>query len=121
MNQKTRKTERGKRQARLRRKLAGGPQRPRLNVFKSHKNLYLQVIDDLSGKTLVFASTLEPEVKQALGSRGSVAAAKHIGTLLAQRARQQGIEAVVFDRGGYKFHGAVKAVAEAARESGLKF
>ena len=92
-----------------------------MNVFKSHKNFYLQVIDDLAGKTLAAASTLEADLKGSLKSRGSLAAAKAAGSLLAQRALAKGVKRVVFDRGGYQYQGAVKALADAARESGLEF
>ncbi len=121
MTVRTRRTERDKRHLRLRKKVQGTPERPRLNVFKSHKNFYLQVIDDLSGNTLVAVSTQEPDVKGGLKSRGSVAAAKALGALVAQRSLAKGISQVVLDRGGMQYQGAVKALAEAAREAGLKF
>jgi large subunit ribosomal protein L18 len=107
----TRRTERDKRHARLRRKLHGSAERPRLNVFKSHKNLYLQVIDDATGHTLVAVSTQESDVKGSLKSRGSVAAAKAVGALVAQRSLAKGIKRVVFDRGGLQYQGAIKALA----------
>lgn len=117
----SRRSERDKRHVRLRRKVAGSLERPRLSVFKSHKNYFLQVIDDVNGKTLVTASTLEKDVKGTLPSRGNVAAAKAVGVLLAQRSLAKGIKRVVFDRGGYQYQGAIKVLAEAARESGLEF
>ncbi len=121
MTIKTRRTERDKRHLRLRRKVKGTTARPRLNVFKSHKNFYLQVIDDLTGRTLVAVSTQEPDVKGGLKSRGGVAAAKMVGALLAQRSLAKGIAQVVFDRGGLQYQGAIKALADSAREAGLKF
>ena len=106
---------------RVRSRLRGTAERPRLSVFKSARHIYAQVIDDDAGRTLVQASTLDPEVAGKLdGARGNVAAAKLIGTLVAERAKQSGIERVVFDRGGFIYHGKIKAVAEAAREHGLQ-
>lgn len=95
--------------------------RPRLSVFRSSKNISVQVIDDLEGKTLASASTLEADVKSKLGKGSDVNAATEIGKLVAERAIKAGIKEVVFDRGGYIYHGRVKAVAEAARETGLSF
>ncbi|MBN1594575.1 50S ribosomal protein L18 [candidate division FCPU426 bacterium] len=117
---KTREAERLLRRRRIRRKITGTPERPRLSVFKSHKNFCIQAIDDTAGATLVAISSQEPEVKKMLSVRANVAAAKMIGNLMAERLKAKGIVAVVFDRGGYRYHGALKAVAEAARESGLK-
>lgn len=105
------------RHQRVRTKLQGTAGRPRLSVFRSHRHIYAQLIDDQSGRTLAAASSLEPEL--AKGS--DVAAAGRVGTLLAQRALDSGIEEVVFDRGGYRYHGRVKALADAARGGGLKF
>jgi len=102
---------------RIRHKLAGSVARPRLAVFRSVKHIYAQVIDDTQGRTLVAASSNE----KSGSNGGNVAGAKTIGKLVAERAREKGIEAVVFDRGGYLYHGRVKALAEAAREAGLKF
>jgi large subunit ribosomal protein L18 len=119
---KTPKDARDKRAGRVRRKLrltAGG--KPRLTVFRSSKNIYAQVIDDLSGVTLAAASSLEPDAKSELKTGADANAATVVGKLLASRARERGVEEVVFDRGGYLFHGRVKALAEAAREGGLKF
>jgi len=121
MATKSREDSRRIRQERLRAKVVGTPERPRLNVFKSHKNYYLQIIDDQTGKTLAAVSTLEADVKSSLKSRGSLAAAKAVGSLLAQRAQAKGIKRVVFDRGGNQYVGAVKTLADAARESGLEF
>ena len=106
---------------RTRKKLSGSAARPRLAVFRSDKHIYAQVIDDASGKTIAHASTLDKDVKGQAGRGGNVAAAKAVGGTIAARLKGQGIEAVVFDRGGYLYHGRVKALAEAAREAGLKF
>jgi len=109
-----------KRHQRIRNRLAGTAERPRLCVFRSNKHIYCQVIDDVSARTLVAASTLDPELKK-LGKTWDRDAAKAVGELVAERAKKEGIEAVVFDRGGYIYHGRVAAVAEAAREKGLIF
>src|SRR5690349_21788074 len=103
---------------RIRRRVKGTPERPRLAVFRSVKHIYAQVIDDTKGHTVVSASTKE---KSGGSGGGNVAGAKAIGKLVAQRAQEKGIQAVVFDRGGYLYHGRVKALADAAREAGLKF
>ena len=103
---------------RIRRKLAGSPERPRLAVFRSVAHIYAQVIDDTRGQTLVSASSVD---KGGKTKGGNVAAAKAIGKLVAERAKEKGIKAVVFDRGGYQYHGRVKALADAAREAGLEF
>ena len=103
--------------SRIREKLSGTGERPRLNVYRSLNHIYAQVIDDETGKTLVSASSLGMKLK----SGGNVAAAKQIGKTVAERAAEKGIKRVVFDRGGYLYHGRVKAVAEAAREAGLEF
>jgi large subunit ribosomal protein L18 len=95
--------------------------RPRLSVFRSHENIYAQVIDDGRGMTLAAASTLDAGLRKELASRGDKAAAAAVGKLIAERAKQAGIETVVFDRGSYLYHGRVKALADAAREGGLKF
>jgi len=108
--------------ARVRRSVAGTPQRPRLAVFKSLRFIYAQVIDDVAGKTLVQASSSEDGIrKQAEGSGKTRDAARLVGEAIAERAKDQGIEKVVFDRGGYIFHGKVKQVAEGARSKGLSF
>lgn len=117
----SRSEERSARHQRLRRKLAGSPERPRLHVFKSHKNYFVQVIDDLAGKTLISVSTTEEAMKGSLASRGNVKAAKAIGELVAKRSLEKGIKRVVFDRGGNQYQGAVKVLAEAARAAGLEF
>lgn len=100
-------------------KLSNG--RPRLTVARSHKNISAQVIDDNNGVTLAAASTLEADIKTAVKTGGDAAAAARVGELIAERAKKAGVEDVVFDRGGYMFHGRVKALADAAREGGLKF
>ena len=104
--------------SRIRRKLRGTAERPRLAVFRSVAHIYAQVIDDSAGSTLVSASTVD---KGGKTNGGNVAAAKAIGKLVAERAKEKGIQRVVFDRGGYQYHGRVRALAEAAREAGLKF
>jgi large subunit ribosomal protein L18 len=103
---------------RIRRKLSGTTERPRLAVFRSVAHIYAQVIDDVAGTTLVSASSVD---KGAKTDGGNVAAAKTIGTLVAERAKEKGIKSVVFDRGGYQYHGRVKALADAARAAGLEF
>ena len=107
-----------KRHVRVRGKISGTPERPRLNVFRSNANIYAQIIDDVNGVTLVSANTLEKEFE---GAAGNCEAAKKVGAVLAERAKAKGIEEVVFDRSGYIYHGRVAALAEGARESGLKF
>jgi len=104
---------------RIRKKIRGTSERPRLAVFRSLKHIYAQVVDDLRGQTLVAASSQEKDAK--VGSGGNVAGAKDVGRLLAERAKVKGITRVVFDRGGYLYHGRVKALADAAREAGLEF
>ena len=106
------------RHVRVRGKISGTTERPRLNVFRSNANIYAQIIDDVNGVTLVSANTLEKEFE---GATGNVDAAKKVGAVLAERAKAKGIEQVVFDRGGYVYHGRVAALAEGAREAGLKF
>ena len=110
--------QRIKRHNRVRGKISGTAERPRLCVFRSENNIYAQIIDDVAGNTLVSASSVE---KGFEGKGGNVDAAKKIGATVAERALQKGIEEVVFDRGGYIYHGRVKALAEGAREGGLKF
>jgi large subunit ribosomal protein L18 len=105
---------------RIRKKVLGTPERPRLNVYRSLNHIYVQVIDDLQGVTIAAASTAEGK-KGERPTGGNVAAAKNIGRMIAERARQKGITKVVFDRGGYLYHGRIKALADAAREAGLQF
>jgi len=106
---------------RLRKKIKGTPERPRLNVFRSLNHIYAQIIDDTKGNTLVAASTLDVSLKGKLKSGGNKEAAKEVGRLIAQKAAEKGIKSVVFDRGGYIYHGRVKELADAAREAGLEF
>ncbi len=112
---------REKRHRRVRGQVRGTPERPRLSVFRSLRNISAQVIDDTAGKTLVSASSLEPGLQAQLQDLHKVDRAKIIGKTLAERAVQAGIKCVVFDRGGYKYHGRVKALADASREGGLDF
>lgn len=106
---------------RVRKKVAGTPEKPRLNVFRSVKHIYAQLIDDYSGKTLVAASSLDKELKGKIHTGGNIEAAKTVGLLVAKRAADTGVKKIVFDRGGFIYHGRVKALAEAAREGGLEF
>ncbi len=106
---------------RVRMKVSGTPERPRLCVYRSLDHIYAQVIDDRTGKTLASASSVDKETKKSLKGGGNVAAAKVIGKAIADRAKAAGVGKVVFDRGGYKYHGRVKALADAAREAGLQF
>ena len=110
--------QRIKRHKRVRGKISGTAERPRLSVFRSESNIYAQIIDDVAGNTLVAASSVE---KGFEGNGGNIEAAKKVGAMVAERALQKGIEEVVFDRGGYIYHGRVQALAEGAREGGLKF
>lgn len=113
-----RKAERERRHSRVRRKISGTAQCPRLCVYRSNSNIYVQVIDDVAGNTLVQASTIDKEVKTKHSNKE---AAKEVGALIAKRALEKNIKTVVFDRGGYIYHGVIKEVAEAAREGGLEF
>ncbi|MEY8302991.1 50S ribosomal protein L18 [Anaerosalibacter bizertensis] len=116
-----RNEKRKKRHMRARQKLTGTPERPRLNVYRSLDHIYAQVIDDTVGNTIVSASTLDKELKDKLDKTSNKEAAKLVGKLVAKRAQEKGIKEVVFDRGGYIYHGRVKELADAAREAGLKF
>ncbi len=107
--------------ARVRMKVSGTPERPRLSVYRSVGHIYTQIIDDGTGRTLVSASSVDKEVKKGLKGGGNIAAAKSVGKIIADRAKAAGVSKVVFDRGGYKYHGRVKALADAAREAGLQF
>lgn len=111
---------RRKRHARVRKSVVGTATKPRLNVFRSVCNIYAQVIDDAEGKTIAAASTLDSELKSKLKSGGNAEAAKMVGELVAKRAMEKGVETVVFDRGGFKYHGRVAALADGARAVGLK-
>jgi large subunit ribosomal protein L18 len=117
--EKTRQLER--RRQRVRQRVFGTPERPRLNVFRSRAHIYAQIIDDLKGATLAAASSLDQSVRNAVKSTGGIEAAKAVGKLLADRARAAKVSAVVFDRGGRMYHGRIKALAEASREGGLQF
>ncbi len=118
----TKRMRRQRAHLRLRNRVQGTPARPRLAVHKSLRYIYAQVIDDLNGRTLAHASSAEPELRQGLeGSTGNVDAARRVGETLAERAKSQGVERVVFDRGGAIYHGKVKAVADGARAKGLEF
>lgn len=121
MSTKTREDIRRRLHERIRKKLRGTPERPRLAVFRSQANIYAQVIDDDAGRTLCAASSLDKDLRGKSGRGGNVAAAKEVGTLIASRAKEKGIDAVVFDRGGFQYHGRIKALADAARGGGLKF
>ncbi len=116
-----RRVARLRRHRRVRKRVVGTPERPRLNVFRSLRHIYAQVIDDSQGHTLVFASTIDPEVKAQLQGLTKTEQARVVGEVLAGRALSRGIKIVVFDRGGYKYHGRVKALADAVREGGLEF
>lgn len=112
---------RHRRHRRIRNNIVGTAEKPRLNVFRSLSNIYAQIIDDDSGHTLVAASTIDPEAKSSVKNGGNAEAAKVVGQLIGKRAVEKGIQTVVFDRGGCKYHGRVAALANAAREAGLKF
>ncbi len=121
MAKATRTEARKRRHMRVRRKVSGTAARPRLNVYRSLKNVNVQVIDDQAGDTLVSASTMESGLQDVLADKLKVDQAKEIGKIVAERAKAAGIEQVVFDRGGYRYHGRVKAVADGSREGGLVF
>ncbi|MCU6711685.1 50S ribosomal protein L18 [Paenibacillus sp. J5C_2022] len=110
-----------KRHLRVRKKINGTAARPRLSVFRSSKHMYAQLIDDVAGVTLAAASTKDKELAEAIGNGGNVEAATKVGELIAKRAKEKGISVVVFDRGGYLYHGRIQALATAAREAGLEF
>jgi large subunit ribosomal protein L18 len=110
-----------KRKRRIRKKISGNASRPRLSVFRSARHIYAQLVDDRQGVTLAAASSLSPEVREKLAGLKKTERAKEVGRLLAEKARQKGIESVVFDRDGFLYHGRVKAVADSARENGLNF
>jgi len=121
ISQVDRKEERNKRRVRVRKKISGTAERPRLNVFRSLNNIYASLIDDKNGVTLLSVSTLSPDLKGKLAQSGNKEAAAAVGRMVAQAALEKGIKQVVFDRAGYLYHGRVKALAEAAREGGLEF
>ena len=118
---KTRSAARIRRHARIRKQVSGTSDRPRLNVFRSLKEVYAQVIDDVEGHTLVSASTIDKDLRAQMGSLNKSEQAKLVGKAVAERAKEKGIESVVFDRGGYRYIGRIKALADGAREGGLKF
>jgi large subunit ribosomal protein L18 len=119
--QKQLNQQRRRRALRVRRRVRANPHRPRLTVFRSHKHIYAQVIDDLQGRTLAAASTMDQELRPSIGYGGNKQAATLVGQALARRALAAGVKQVAFDRGRYKFHGRVAALAAAAREAGLEF
>ena len=121
MSTKTKEDVRQRLHDRIRKKIRGTQQRPRLAVFRSQEHIYAQIVDDVAGCTLCAASSLDKELRAKFKRGGDVKAAQAVGGLLARRAREKGVEAVVFDRGGFIYHGRVKALADAAREGGLKF
>ncbi|GAA3411917.1 50S ribosomal protein L18 [Paenibacillus hodogayensis] len=112
---------RHKRHLRVRKKIKGTQERPRLNIFRSSKHMYAQLVDDINGVTIASASTQDKELKEQVENGGNTEAAQKVGSLVAQRAKEKGIDKVVFDRGGYLYHGRVQALADAAREAGLEF
>ena len=114
-------TGRRRRQLRARRKIQGSPERPRLSVYRSLRHMYAQVIDDTQGRTVAAASTMDADLRKSLKSGGNVEAAKAVGKLIGERAKAKGVERVVFDRGGFMYHGRVANLADAAREAGLEF
>jgi len=118
---RTKREARIRRHRRIRKKVFGTPERPRLSVYGSLKHMYAQIIDDMKGHTLVAASTLDKEIRGEIKHGGNVEAAKRVGQLIAKRAVEKGIKKVVFDRGGFRYHGRIKALADAAREAGLEF
>lgn len=121
MAKRTRAEQRRRRHQRLRFKLTGTPERPRLNIYRSLSGIYAQVIDDYAGRTLAQASTIDSKLRPEMTGKTATEQAKLVGKMIAERAQQAGVTTVVFDRGGYKYHGRVKALAEAAREAGLQF
>ena len=121
VSKESRQKSREKKHLRIRNRFSGTAERPRLAVFRSNNHMYAQVIDDVAGKTLVSASTLEKDIKSALKDTDNVEAAAYVGDVVAKRAMEKGIKAVVFDRGGYIYHGKVAALADAARKAGLEF
>ena len=121
INKKSKNLKRQVRHRRVRATITGTPERPRLNVYRSAKNIYAQIIDDVAGNTIVSASTLDADIKGQAANGGNKEAAKLVGTAVAKKAIEKGIDNVVFDRGGYLYHGRIKELAEGAREAGLKF
>ncbi len=118
---RTKRQARIRRHRRVRKKVFGTPERPRLSVYGSLNHIYAQIIDDMKGHTLVAASTLDKELKAEIKHGGNIESARKVGQLIAKRAVEKGIKKVVFDRGGFRYHGRIKALADAAREGGLEF
>jgi large subunit ribosomal protein L18 len=116
-----RRKARFKRKLRIRRNVSGTPQRPRMSVFRSKKHIYVQIIDDTTGQTIVAASSLEKQIREGKSFESKVAMANYIGKLAGERAKEKKVKNIVFDRNGYLYHGRVKAVSEGAREAGLDF
>ncbi len=121
MGKKSRNEQRKRRHTRIRRSLQGTAERPRLNIYRSLENIYAQVINDEAGVTIVSASTIDRELAPQMADKDGVEAAKMVGLAVAQRAKEAGINKVVFDRGGFRYHGRVQALADGAREGGLEF
>ncbi|NLL00181.1 MAG: 50S ribosomal protein L18 [Clostridiales bacterium] len=121
VSKESRTNIRRKKHRKIRNRFTGTPERPRLAVFRSNNHMYAQVIDDEAGNTLVAASTLDKDVKAELEKTNDMAAAAHLGTVIAKKALEKGIKSVVFDRGGFIYHGKIKALADAARGAGLEF
>lgn len=120
-SKKSRNDNRKARHARVRKKIFGTAEKPRLNVYRSNQNIYAQIIDDVAGNTLIAASSLDVSIKDQVSSTGNKQTAKLVGEMVAKKALEKGISDVVFDRGGYLYHGRIKELAEGAREAGLKF
>ncbi|NLP35226.1 MAG: 50S ribosomal protein L18 [Clostridiales bacterium] len=121
VKKESREVIRRKKHLKIRNRFTGTPERPRLAVYRSNNHMYAQIIDDTVGNTIIAASTLEKGVKAELQKTNDVAAAAYLGTVIAKKALEKGIESVVFDRGGFIYQGKIKALADAAREAGLKF
>lgn len=121
ITKKNRKTQVAKRHLRVRKKVFGSTERPRLSVHRSGKHIYAQVINDVEGKTIASASTLDKAIKEALDTGANKKAAVEVGKLIAARAKEKGVDAVIFDRGGFLYHGRIASLAEGAREGGLNF
>ncbi|MGF7049784.1 large subunit ribosomal protein L18 [Paenibacillus sp. DS2015] len=121
INKQDKNKARVRRHLRVRKKITGTVERPRLNVFRSSKHIYAQLIDDVTGVTIVSASTVDKGLSEGISNGGNVESARKVGELIAKRAKDKGVASVVFDRGGYLYHGRIQALADAAREAGLEF
>ncbi|AJS61645.1 50S ribosomal protein L18 [Paenibacillus sp. IHBB 10380] len=121
INKQDKNKARVRRHLRVRKKITGTVERPRLNVFRSSKHIYAQLIDDVTGVTIVSASTVDKGLSEEISNGGNVESARKVGELIAKRAKDKGVASVVFDRGGYLYHGRIQALADAAREAGLEF